>query len=258
MRRSVAVVDDNKLTRLLVSDALRDLGYEPIPYASAAEAIAGIELEPPCACIVDHGMPAVSGSEFIRTLRRSSDKRLRSIPVIGLSGGFARELLAAGATTCLKKPFSQVGLSQALESALSGEPSGREASRGGNHASDASAAGAPHGAGASARARRAARVVVDFEMEIRSRCGVERTRTVDLSAGGFAVRMREELRADETIEFSFPGRELAGKARVVQSARVEPGLWRIGFEFKDMMPAQQKRAELLIIEAVLGHARDGR
>ena len=50
MSKAIFVIDDNVLTRTLVSDALRASGYEPVPYPSATLAMEALRTTVPLAC----------------------------------------------------------------------------------------------------------------------------------------------------------------------------------------------------------------
>jgi CheY-like chemotaxis protein len=241
MRETAVVLDDNQLTRMLVSDALLELGFEPHPYASAQEAMARMEIDPPKVCIVDYLMPNINGAEFIHTLRRSPDPRLKSLPVIGLSSDYGQELLAAGANACLKKPFSQAALAQALKDALSGGAAAHQVEP------------------SSPRwQRRTPRVIAELEMEIHWALGITRTRTIDISTTGFSIRSAHDLPVGVVVTFSFAARDVRGKARVVRSATLEPGVWRLGFQFEEMTPSERNCAESLVVDTVLGNIIESR
>jgi CheY-like chemotaxis protein len=116
----ILVVDDAEPVRKILVQTLRALGFEPSQAESGPAALRMMLAAPPDVAIVDQWMPDMTGADLIRVLRSSCDGRLRSIPVIGLSGrpGSERELLAAGCLTFLPKPFRLVQLSAALQLAL--------------------------------------------------------------------------------------------------------------------------------------------
>jgi two-component system, OmpR family, phosphate regulon response regulator PhoB len=117
----ILVVDDNHLIRRLLDLILEAAGYVPVEAESGEEALALAPEAAPDLFIVDEAMPGMRGSELIRAIRRSSDPRLASVPVIGISGraGAARELLAAGATTFVPKPVEEEQILDAVAEALS-------------------------------------------------------------------------------------------------------------------------------------------
>ncbi len=112
----VLVVDDNDLVRHLVRLIVESGGHVAIEAESGEIALQAAREDPPDVCVVDEVMPGMSGSELIRALRASADLRLRTVPVIGISGreGADRELLAAGASTFVAKPVEEQALLAAL------------------------------------------------------------------------------------------------------------------------------------------------
>lgn len=121
----ILVVDDNQVLRTLVSQVLEAEGYVAIPAESAQAALEAIRLSPPDLIITDQVMPEMTGVELIRTLRTSTDDRLRAIPAIGMSAyeGAAGELLAAGALAALKKPIRYGPLVDLIRATLAGTQS---------------------------------------------------------------------------------------------------------------------------------------
>ena len=112
----VLVVDDNDLIRHLVRLIVESGGHVAVEAESAEIALEVAREDPPDVWVVDEVMPGMTGSELIRTLRGSPDVRLRSAPVIGISGreGADRELLAAGANAFVPKPVEEQALLSAL------------------------------------------------------------------------------------------------------------------------------------------------
>jgi CheY-like chemotaxis protein len=112
----VLVVDDNHLIRRLLTLILQAGGHEAVEAESAEDALALALETPPDAWIVDEVMPGMSGSELVRTLRRSGDARLSHAPVLGISGraGASADLLRAGCDTFVAKPIDERRILAAL------------------------------------------------------------------------------------------------------------------------------------------------
>jgi CheY-like chemotaxis protein len=112
----VLIVDDNDLIRRLVRLIVETGGHVAVEAESAEIALEAVRDDPPDVCVVDEVMPGMTGSDLIRALRGSPDPRLRSVPVIGISGreGADRELLAAGADAFVPKPVEEQALLSAL------------------------------------------------------------------------------------------------------------------------------------------------
>ena len=112
--KKVLVVDDNQLTRHLVSDLLVELGLEPVPCGSADRALLELERLRPAACVVDHVMPGMTGAELVRAIRTHRNPELRWVHVVAASMGTAQEVVDAGANAGLTKPVTLDGLRAAL------------------------------------------------------------------------------------------------------------------------------------------------
>jgi CheY-like chemotaxis protein len=112
----VLVVDDSRPIRLLLTQALEAHGYAPVQAETAEDALAIALSDPPDAIVVDHHLPGLSGVDFVRIVRGSSNARLRSVPVVGLSGvnGSERALLDAGASCFIPKPIHEPALIKAV------------------------------------------------------------------------------------------------------------------------------------------------
>ncbi len=121
-RTRILVVDDAEPVRTILLHALRAYGFDAVEAESGPVALRIAHVAPPAIAIIDQWMPEMTGAELILQLRASSDARVRSISVIGLSGrpGSERELMAAGALAFLPKPFGAAQLRAAVRLALGG------------------------------------------------------------------------------------------------------------------------------------------
>jgi CheY-like chemotaxis protein len=128
----ILVVDDNHLIRRLLDLILEGAGYVPVEAESGEVALAAVRADPPDLCIVDESMPGMSGSELVRALRASGDRRVAQLPVVGISATRegARELLRAGASALVSKPIEERAILVAVARTLfggrprGGDPSG--------------------------------------------------------------------------------------------------------------------------------------
>jgi two-component system phosphate regulon response regulator PhoB len=118
----ILVVDDNDILRKLLAHALESAGYVVSTAESAEAALEVLRFHPPDLCVIDQVMPGMSGSELIRTLRRSADARLRALPVLALTGlpAAEEEMLAAGAQGAIQKPLREDLLLDGVRHALGG------------------------------------------------------------------------------------------------------------------------------------------
>jgi two-component system response regulator AtoC len=69
-KQKILVVDDEKMIRWSLGEALRGWGYQPIEAETAAAALASFEAETPAAVLLDINLPDGSGLEVLRQIRR--------------------------------------------------------------------------------------------------------------------------------------------------------------------------------------------
>ena len=102
------IVDDDPETCLMLSHALRMLGFETDYALSGAQALAKIHQNMPDAVILDLMMPDTDGFEVIRYLR--AGPATAGLPIIVVTAIGAPEAeeqsMQAGATAFLRKPVS--------------------------------------------------------------------------------------------------------------------------------------------------------
>ena len=114
------MVDDNHLIRRLLGLILEAAGLEVVEAESGEDALALAAEQPPDVWLVDEVMPGLTGSELVRRLRRSRDRRVCAAPMVGISGraGAGGELLAAGCDAFVAKPVDERRVLAALARAL--------------------------------------------------------------------------------------------------------------------------------------------
>jgi DNA-binding response OmpR family regulator len=86
MASTVVVVEDDRDTREILCDLLRGEGYHAAPAEDgerAKELLLSLS-EPPCAVLLDLGLPRVSGNALLCWMR--SEERLRDVPVAVMTG----------------------------------------------------------------------------------------------------------------------------------------------------------------------------
>ena len=116
----VLVVDDEEALVAVTSEVLKHIGYEPLGCSDGAAALAAFEAAPDRidAVIADEVMPALTGTELARALRRHR----ADLPIVlmsGYSGPMLTErALAVGITEVLKKPVRSREIAAALARAL--------------------------------------------------------------------------------------------------------------------------------------------
>jgi CheY-like chemotaxis protein len=109
-RRTVVVVDDEPQLRELISDLLRDDGYDVQAACDGIEALAilGTLSTDECVVVSDLQMPRMSGRQLLREIRK--DLRLLGLRVLIVSSAAERDELRE-ADGVLAKPFDARQLS---------------------------------------------------------------------------------------------------------------------------------------------------
>jgi CheY-like chemotaxis protein len=104
----ILVVDDSISARAFVRTALAAEGATCLEACDGAEALELLESEPVDLVIADHWMPTMTGSELIQAIR--SHRHFDELPILAITADADmvadQDLLAAGATACIGKPFS--------------------------------------------------------------------------------------------------------------------------------------------------------
>lgn len=104
--KRIALVEDNADNRLLVHAILEDL-YTLDDYETGADALVGLESDPPALVLLDISLPVMDGTEVLRRIR--SHDRLRSLPIIALTAhamaGDREKYLGLGFDAYVTKPI---------------------------------------------------------------------------------------------------------------------------------------------------------
>jgi FixJ family two-component response regulator len=119
-RAPVYIVDDDEAVRDSIRLLLESSGFVARDFASADLFLDADSVDMGC-LLLDLHMPGISGLELLRLIRGRGIKR----PVIVISGRrdptLDSEVLAAGATALLSKPFDEQQLLELMEQALAGQ-----------------------------------------------------------------------------------------------------------------------------------------
>lgn len=117
-RLLVSVVDDDEFVRELLPDLLKELGYSVQAFSSAEDFLASDYIELTRCLILDVSMPGMSGPDLQREL--ALRRQQISIVFITARGDetIRRQLVQQGAAECLFKPFDDIVLQNALDTAL--------------------------------------------------------------------------------------------------------------------------------------------
>ncbi len=114
----ILVVEDDDAIRGLVSDVLRDDGYQVQEAANGLEALEVLRTHRPDLIVLDLMMPVMDGWAFVEECR--SEKTCDDVPIVVTSASHdlprtAERLRSFGVRTCLAKPFDVGGLLALVE-----------------------------------------------------------------------------------------------------------------------------------------------
>lgn len=116
--RKILVVDDNPEFAEIVARILENQGFETSTVPSGNAAIDKVSSEPPELVLLDLKLPDISGGEVLRRIKEINEDT--SVIILTGYGGeqVAVDLMKAGATDFLSKPFEREILLNAIENAL--------------------------------------------------------------------------------------------------------------------------------------------
>ena len=117
----VLVVDDTSTSRMLVCDALDQLGITQVSVANDGEQALKTMMTQPCHMIIsDFNMPKLDGLGLLQAIR--SYPATRNVPFIILTGKGDRALVERaaklGVNNYLTKPFTVPALKTAIEAVI--------------------------------------------------------------------------------------------------------------------------------------------
>ena len=127
MKPRILVVDDEMYIRRIVQIVLEKAGYEVLQATTVTDGLRMLRENQPDALTIDLIMPGIAESEFggLDLLeQKQTDPDIRDIPSIvltaaGMQADLALEqALKMGATSTLRKPFSQRQIIEAVNSLL--------------------------------------------------------------------------------------------------------------------------------------------
>jgi len=118
VKPQILVVEDDDAIRGLVSEVLRDDGYEVSEASNGVEALARVGAQRPDLIVLDLMMPVMDGWQFVEECRRQ--EVCEDVPIVVTSASHdlpktAERLRAFGVRTCLAKPFDVEGLLALVE-----------------------------------------------------------------------------------------------------------------------------------------------
>jgi two-component system cell cycle response regulator len=120
MEQKILTVDDDKVTRLVVSTAFRPFACKVVEAADGVEGLAVADREHPDLIVLDNDMPVMDGAQMLTRLK--ANPRLRTIPVLMLTADSRRDsvvrILKLGVRDFLVKPFTREQIVQRVSRIL--------------------------------------------------------------------------------------------------------------------------------------------
>ena len=114
----LSVVDDDVSMREAIGWVLRSNGWRTKTFASATAFLeAGTDPRPDC-IVLDVRMPGMNGLELQRRLAEMAGTPPIIVVSAHLTERLEKQMLSAGAIACLRKPFTEETLLQAVRRAL--------------------------------------------------------------------------------------------------------------------------------------------
>jgi two-component system response regulator AtoC len=117
-KEKILVVDDERMIRWSLGEALRGWGYEPIEAETAAAALASFEAESPAAVLLDINLPDGSGLEVLRKIRQ---RQQDAVVIMITANVLVDETIAAlrgGAYDFIGKPINLEELHVAIRNGI--------------------------------------------------------------------------------------------------------------------------------------------
>lgn len=123
----IAVADDNAVNRMVLSRLLEADGHKVVTMSNGKEVLDYLPDHDVSVIMMDLQMPVMDGVTAVRKIRAMRGRR-STIPVIAVTANVVHEdpkdLMKSGMTGFLSKPFRQEELREALQKAMSPNPSG--------------------------------------------------------------------------------------------------------------------------------------
>ena len=122
LKMSILVVDDFSTMRRIISNVLKQLGYENIVEAEdGTKALTILESQKVDFVITDWNMPQMSGLDLLKAIRASKDRK--SIPVLMVTAEAMQENIIAaaqaGVNNYIVKPFDAKTLADKINKIFS-------------------------------------------------------------------------------------------------------------------------------------------
>ena len=117
-RALISVVDDDESVRESLPDLLKEFGFDPRAFSSAAEFLSSDYVNRTECLILDIAMPNMSGLDLQQELRRRGQKTPIIFITAQTDGAVRARAIEQGAVSVLLKPFNERDLLAAVKAAL--------------------------------------------------------------------------------------------------------------------------------------------
>ena len=117
-KQRILVVDDEKMIRWSLGEALRGWGFEPVDAETVTAALAAFEAEPPAAVLLDINLPDGSGLDVLRKIRH---RQPEAVVIMITANVLVDETIAAlrgGAYDFIGKPINLEELHVAIRNGI--------------------------------------------------------------------------------------------------------------------------------------------
>src|SRR5437879_9563611 len=117
-KETILVVDDEKMIRWSLGEALRGWGFVPVEAATAGDGLAAFEAESPAAVLLDINLPDASGLEVLRKIRQ---RQPDAVAIMITANVLVDETIAAlrgGAYDFIGKPINLEELHVAIRNGI--------------------------------------------------------------------------------------------------------------------------------------------
>lgn len=120
----ILVVDDFSTMRRIITNVLRQLGFDSITEAEdGVKALQKLESESFDFVITDWNMPEMSGLDLIKAIRASEDEKLKAMPVLMVTAEALQDNIIAaakaGVNNYIIKPFDAKTLADKINKIFS-------------------------------------------------------------------------------------------------------------------------------------------
>ena len=119
---TILLVEDNEINTMVAQHMLEQNGYRVISVINGQDAVAAVQAHQFDLVLMDIHMPIMDGEEATKQIRALPDKRLASIPIIGLTAeAFAarhKAFLAIGMNDVITKPIEQTRMISTIQKVM--------------------------------------------------------------------------------------------------------------------------------------------